>query len=244
MSLLGQIYRDYRRYRATGATRLQTLFLTQGFWASSVYRVTRWATRIPFSLIRKPITIALTALGKLTEIVTGICIPAGCEIGDGLYIGHFGTIFLPSRGRLGKNCSVSQGVTIGLAGWGEKRGAPTIGDRVYIGPHAIVVGKITIGDDAVICAGAVVTRSVPPRAVVLGNPARVISHEGSFEYITYDGMESDPDRLAALDRVNTRVGGEGGSPQPACQGPARGVGGKPIPESDWADVGPVPGSAE
>jgi serine acetyltransferase len=102
------------------------------------------------------------------------------------------------HGSIGRNCSVSQGVTIGLAGTGQSRGAPTLGDRVYLGPNAIVVGKISVGDDAVICAGRVVTRSVPPRAVVLGNPARVASYEGSFDYVVYDGMEADPARYAAL----------------------------------------------
>jgi serine acetyltransferase len=48
-----------------------------------------------------------------------------------------------------------------------------------------------------ICAGSVVTRPVPPRAVVVGNPARVISFEGSFEHVVYDGMAVDPERLAS-----------------------------------------------
>ncbi|QDU24187.1 serine O-acetyltransferase [Urbifossiella limnaea] len=199
MGLFGQIYRDYRRYRATGGSWVLTLFFTQGFWASTVYRVNRWAVqRLRFRPLRLLAQVFLSPLNKLTEIVTGICIPASADIGEGMYIGHFGGIFFPSRGRLGRNCSVSQGVTIGQAGTGDKRGAPTIGDRVYIGPHAIVVGKITVGDDAAVCAGAVVTRPVPPRAVVAGNPARVISYDGSFEFICYDGMEGDPARLAAL----------------------------------------------
>ncbi len=199
MGPFGQIYRDYRRYRATGGSWVLTLFFTQGFWASAVYRVNRWAVqRLRFRPLRLVAQVFLSPLSKLTEIVTGICIPASADIGEGLYIGHFGGIFLPSRGRLGRNCSVSQGVTIGQAGTGDKRGAPTIGDRVYIGPHAIVVGKITVGDDAAVCAGAVVTRSVPARAVVAGNPARVISYDGSFDYVSYDGMESDPPRIMSL----------------------------------------------
>ncbi len=219
MGLWGQIYRDYRRYRATGATRLATIFLTQGFWATAVYRVTRWAVRLRPWLIRKPVTICLTLLNKFTEIVTGICMPAGAEIGNGLYVGHFGSIFLPSKGRMGQNCSVSQGVTIGVAGFGENRGAPSIGDRVYIGPHAIVVGKITVGDDAVICAGAVVTRSVPPRAVVLGNPARVIGYDGSFDYIVYDQMESDSYRIVSLREVKPGPDGEATARVGATSGP-------------------------
>jgi len=87
---------------------------------------------------------------------------------------------------------------MGFAGQGEERGTPVLGDRVFVGPHAIILGKITIGDDALISPGAVVLRSVPPRAVVLGNPARVVSYDGSFEIIKYDGMEADVERIASL----------------------------------------------
>jgi serine O-acetyltransferase len=99
---------------------------------------------------------------------------------------------------IGKNCNLSQGVTLGVSGRGERRGAPTVGNRVYIAANAVVAGKISIGDDAVIGACAVVTTSVPPRAVVAGNPAQIKSHRGSFGHIYYDGMEKDPERLASL----------------------------------------------
>ena len=89
-------------------------------------------------------------------------------------------------------------MTIGSSTKGGERGYPTIGDRVHIGAQSIIVGKIIIGDDAVICPGSFVTRSVPPRAVVAGNPAKVVSYDGSFELISYDGMHADPDRRDAL----------------------------------------------
>jgi len=73
-----------------------------------------------------------------------------------------------------------------------------IGDRVFIGPGAAVLGPIRIGNDVLIGANAVVIRSVPDRAVVVGNPARVISFNGSFDLVSYEGMERDPERLAAL----------------------------------------------
>ena len=199
MSLLGQIHKDYRRYRAGGASWFETIFLTQGFWATCVYRMSNHAHKnISSKVIRKPTIFICVVIGKLIEIVTGICMPMQCEIGEGLEIPHFGTMFFPSRGGLGRNCSVAHGVTLGLAGQGEERGGPVIGDRVYIGPQAIIVGKITIGADVLVCPGAVVLKSVPPRAVVLGNPARVVSYEGSFDYIKYDGMETDADRISSL----------------------------------------------
>ncbi|SRR5438046_7920525 len=74
---------------------------------------------------------------------------------------------------------------------------PTIGNRVQLAANAVVAGKISIGDDAVIGACAVVTTSVPPRAVIVGDPAEIRSCRGSFGHIYYDGMEKDPDRQAS-----------------------------------------------
>jgi len=70
---------------------------------------------------------------------------------------------------------------------------------VYIGANSMIVGKITIGDDALVFPGSVVTRPVPPRAVVMGYPARVSSHDGSFDWIVYDGMEHDLERRESLE---------------------------------------------
>ena len=192
------IYFDYRRYRVTADAALRTLFLTQGFWASSIYRVARAALRR--SRLLAPLVVTAQ---KLVEIVTGISIPAQCEIGDGLYIGHYGSIILAPEARIGHNVSLAQNVTIGVAGGGDDRGAPTIGNRVFIGAHSVVVGRIIIGDDVVVCAGSVVNRSVPARAVVMGNPARVVSYDGSFDYVYYDGMDVDPARRASLEKVKS-----------------------------------------
>lgn len=193
------IYLDFKRYEATGDS-FGTILLSQGIWASSVYRISRAAVLGAWpKFLRRPLRILATLALKLVEIVTGICIPAKSEIGEGLYIGHYGGIILPRHGRIGHNCSFAQNSTIGVAGTGDNRGAPTIGNRVFVGAHSVVVGKITIGEDAMICAGSVVTRSVPPRAVVLGNPARVISYDGSFDHVMYLGMEYDQDRRASME---------------------------------------------
>jgi serine O-acetyltransferase len=193
------LYQDYRRYRAAGQSGLATVFLTQGFWANGVYRISHALVEwLPGSIAPMLARTLTGALQKAIEIVAGICIPRGCDIGGGLYLPRFGGIIL-SHGPIGANCTIEQSVTIGAAGKGEEWGRPVIGNRVFIGAHSIIVGKITIGDDAMICPGSFVTRSVPPRAVVMGNPAKVVSYEGSFDSIVYDGMEADPERRAALE---------------------------------------------
>jgi serine O-acetyltransferase len=194
------LYRDYRRYRAEGHSSLGTIFLAQGFWACCVYRSSRALVEVlPSGPLRAAARALAALLQKAVEIATGICIPRNCEIGGGLYIPRFGAIIL-SHGDIGRNCTIEQNVTLGQAGKGASRGMPTIGNRVFIGAHSMIVGKITIGDDALVFPGSIVTRSVPPRAVVMGYPAKVTSLDGSFEWIAYDGMESDPERREALEK--------------------------------------------
>lgn len=193
---------DYQRYTATGggtANPLGIIFLTQGLWASSVYRVAHAVRLIRHpSILNRLVDSLLVLLQKFVEIITSIHLPADCEIGDGLYIGHFGPVIVNEGVRIGNNCNLSQCVTIGVVQRGTRQGVPVIGNRVYIGPHAVVIGGIQVGNDAAIGAGAVVTRSVPASAVVAGNPAKIISHQGSFEMVKYTGMESDPERNNAL----------------------------------------------
>jgi len=90
-------------------------------------------------------------------------------VGGGLKIRHGnGTVIRADS--LGKDCDVYQQVTVG-AGRG---GFPVIGDRVDLCSGCIIFGGITIGDDVIIGAGAVVGKDVPDRAVMVGNPARQV----------------------------------------------------------------------
>lgn len=113
----------------------------------------------------------------------GIELPKGTKVSEGFYIGHFGGIIISGGAVIGRNCNISQGVTIGVAVRGENRGIPVIGDCVYIGPGAKLIGKIRIGNNVAIGANAVVTKDVPDNAVVGGVPAKIISMNGSFEFI-------------------------------------------------------------
>src|SRR5204863_5778962 len=97
---------DYRRYRAAGHSRLETL-LAQGFWASSVYRAC-YALESTFDrgLPRAAAKALGAILQKLMEIVTGICIP-DCEIGAGLYFPRFVGIIL-RQGPIVAMCKIEQ----------------------------------------------------------------------------------------------------------------------------------------
>ena len=195
------ILSDLARYKVTDKrSTLEMLIICPGSLAGIVYRVGHWMWTYEgrfrrFIKLWRPMYIITK---RLTEIVTGIAIQPQATIGEGLYIGHGGSIYVGGKVRMGKNCNLSHEVTIGVAGRGDKRGMPILGDRVYIAPGAKVFGKLQIGDDVAIGANAVVTKSIPDRAVAVGIPARVISDAGSFDFVFYEGMDEDETRLASL----------------------------------------------
>jgi serine O-acetyltransferase len=110
-------------------------------------------------------------------------IPAKTQIGRGLCIPHAMGIAISSRAVIGTNCNISQFVTIGKKNRGKYAGYPTIGNSVYIGAGAKIIGGIHVGNNAAIGANCVVTKDVPDNAVVVGIPGKIISYEGSAGYI-------------------------------------------------------------
>lgn len=112
---------------------------------------------------------------------TGIQIPARTEIGEGFYIGHFGRVIINPDCVIGKNVNIATGVTIGAENRGSRKGSPTIGDDVWIGTNAVVVGNITVGNDVLIAPLSYVNFDVPDHSIVIGNPAKIIHRENAVE---------------------------------------------------------------
>ena len=101
------------------------------------------------------------------------------EIGDGTFVNHRTELVAHQHVRLGRDCLLAWDVLVldsdSHSVDGGPRSAPVvIGDRVWIGCRATVLKGVTVGDGAVVAAGAVVTGDVPPRALVAGNPARIV----------------------------------------------------------------------
>ena len=113
----------------------------------------------------------------------GFDISPTTTIGPGLYLGHFGGVVISPYAVLGANINIAQGVTIGAASRGSRKGAPVLGDRVWVGAHAIIVGKITVAEQALVAPGAYVNFDVPAQGLVLGNPGKVVSMAGSEGYV-------------------------------------------------------------
>lgn len=120
---------------------------------------------------------------KRTSYKFGFNISPNSKIGKGLYIGHFGRIIIHPNAELGLNCNLSPGVTIGETTRGKNKGVPKIGNNVWIGTNAVIVGNIQIGDNVLIAPCAYVNFHVPNNAVVLGNPAKIVSYQGTEGYV-------------------------------------------------------------
>ena len=152
--------------------------------------------RVAHALDRLRIPVLPRLLMTLIRWATGIEIHPSAAIGRGLFIDHGAGVVIGETAVLGDDVTLFQGVTLG--GTGKERGKrhPTIGHRVVIGAGAKVLGNITIGDDAMIGANAVVVRSVPPHSTVVGVPGRITrTKDRHFPGINLDHTHL-PDPLA------------------------------------------------
>ncbi len=82
---------------------------------------------------------------------------------------------------MGDNFNIAHGVTIGQANRGKARGCPVIGDMVWIGTGAVIVGKVNIGSNVLIAPNSFVNFDVPDNSVVLGNPGKIIPKADATE---------------------------------------------------------------
>jgi serine O-acetyltransferase len=106
----------------------------------------------------------------LILITSGIRLYRETKIGEDLHLIHSGNIQIHPRTIIGDRCGIQQDVTIGT-NFGEE--TPVIGNDVYIGAGAKILGGVTIGDGAVIAANSLVITDVPPNTTAIGVPARL-----------------------------------------------------------------------
>jgi serine O-acetyltransferase len=106
---------------------------------------------------------------RFWSVVGGISIPLRCQIGGGLQMPHTNGIVIHVGAVIGCNCDIYQQVTIGEMSGGCAR----IGNNVFLGPGAKILGPVTIGDGACIGANALVIRDVPAGARVFATPSEI-----------------------------------------------------------------------
>lgn len=174
-----------RRSRG-GDERLLKIFLFDPVWRFIVLmRVLEYciATSKP-ALLRLPLLLWYRRL----SVRLGFSVAPGI-FGPGVAIVHYGLLVINPTTRIGRNCRVHAGVNIGGAAYFVDSAeahlhSPRIGDNVYIGPGAKLYGPIVIGDNCVIGANAVVTRSFEEAGLTLaGVPAKVIARGGTGERV-------------------------------------------------------------
>lgn len=115
------------------------------------------------------------------SLKTGFQIPTAADIKKGFYIGHVGRIIVNPDVKIGKNVNIATGVTIGKTNRGKNMGVPIIGNYVWIGTNAVIVGGITIGDDVLIAPNAYVNTDIPSHSIVIGNPAQIHHNDNATE---------------------------------------------------------------
>ena len=148
----------------------------QSAWAVALYRFGRRVDRRNSGFVKWLGDRWYWLAYRVVETLTGISIPKSAVVGPGLRIYHFGNVFVHADAKIGANCTLRQGVTIGNRHEGGP--VPILEDDVDLGAYAQVLGGVRIGRGAKVGAMSVVLCDVPPGATAVGVPARVI---GSFQ---------------------------------------------------------------
>lgn len=155
-------------YGDRGTRALVKAALTDGTFAMACYRAMAWSHR-------NHLTPLAMLFNKLNAVLGQCIIGRGAEFGPGFVLVHSQGVVINGSVRGGSHVVVEHQVTIGA----EKLQSPRLGDRVFIGAGAKIIGAVTIGSDVRIGANAVVVKDVPDRVTVGGVPARILrTHDG------------------------------------------------------------------
>lgn len=152
---------------------LEVLLCTPGFLAITAHRGIHWL----HSTLHIPVLPRLISL--FVRWWTGIEIHPAANIGEGFFIDHGAGVVIGETTIVGRNVTLYQGVTLGGTG-NEKchKRHPTLGDNVFVGSGAKILGPIIVGSNSRIGANSVVLKNVPENATVTGMRARIIKVDG------------------------------------------------------------------
>jgi serine O-acetyltransferase len=175
-SLKADIHRKFGR--PDGHLALKGAFLDPAFRVVITLRLCQAAQQLPPAW-RWLAGVPAKLLHRLASQLAGIEIPWRTTIAPGLALTHGRGIVVNANARIGSNVTLFHGVTIGQRDYIDSEGRrhtvyPVIEDDVWIGPHAIVVGGVTVGRGSRIAGGAYVYENVPPYSVVMGNPGQIV----------------------------------------------------------------------
>ncbi len=135
-----------------------------------------WLHRVAHSLWRHKAKLLARIISNFNRFLTNIEIHPGARIGRRLFMDHGAGIVIGETSEIGDDVLLYQGVVLGGTTTMKKKRHPTIKNGVVMGSGAIALGDIIINDGAMIGAGSVVIKSVPPGATVVGIPGRVVEN--------------------------------------------------------------------
>jgi serine O-acetyltransferase len=144
-----------------------------------------WSYRLAHRMWRTPgLRLPARVLSQFTRFLTGIEIHPGATIGKRFFIDHGMGVVVGETAVIGNDVMLYHGVTLGGTTVRREHRHPNLGDRVVVGAGATLLGPITIGEDSVVGAGAVVIRDAPPHSLLVGVPAttRPQRHDYASEF--------------------------------------------------------------
>ncbi|MFV1984295.1 MAG: serine O-acetyltransferase [Thiohalomonadales bacterium] len=150
--------------------------LNPALWAVLNYHFGVWSMNLKFSPLRW-LTSKIYGLNAFFILITsGIRLHREVKIGSDFHLIHTGNIHIHPLSVIGDRCGIQQDVTLGTNM--ERYGAPIIGNDVYIGAGAKILGPVTVGDGARVASNSLVITDVPPGATAIGVPARMMKYTG------------------------------------------------------------------
>jgi serine O-acetyltransferase len=188
----------------------------RALWALVVYRFGRWSMQQRFAPWRWLGSKIYGVAQIFAEIVTGMIMDRNVQVGKGFHVIHPEGVRIHPETVIGDRVGILHGVT---TGYNMYPGAPVIGNDVFIGAHATIIGKITIGDGARIAANSLVITDVPPGATAIGVPARIMHLPA-----TRHGSRRGEDGLPGKGPVKKATLGEVPAPPPGENEPSQGLG--------------------
>jgi serine O-acetyltransferase len=149
----------------------QEWFTEPAVWAQTVYRFGRWAMGAT-APVRPMLTVMYVTAKVIARIASGVEMPRTAVIGPGLRIAHGGPIVIHPGSRIGANCLIGHGVTLGMRETPDE--LPVIEDNVTLSAFTQVLGGVVVGRGAKTGAMALVLSDIPPDTTAAGIPARVL----------------------------------------------------------------------
>lgn len=135
------------------------------------------AYRISHFFYTKKMFFLARLISQTARFFTGIEIHPGAKIGKGLFIDHGMGVVIGETAEVGDNVTLFHGVTLGGTGKHKGKRHPTVGNNVFIGSGAKVLGPILIGDNVKIGANSVVLKDIPAYSTAVGIPAKIVKRK-------------------------------------------------------------------